>query len=248
MYIIKTNENKMLLILGQPGIGKSTLITWIVTKFNGYIENILVYKFADDLKNVDWQNPNVSERILEALNLSYNDLDGKTLILDGFDEVSIGVDRKEVLDNLYGELIYKKNIEKFSLEGGIYDRCIDNKKFAGNHRIGEVKEYIHQISREIAIWMFENNPHEACIPQEEYEKICDYVMKDYTYEKEDFKIGNFFKSVKHCEGTETEELYFVHRSIYEYFVVETIYSSIENAMVELTKKVKRSLLEKLLYI
>ena len=26
-YIIKPNENKMLLILGQPGIGKSTLIT-----------------------------------------------------------------------------------------------------------------------------------------------------------------------------------------------------------------------------
>ena len=114
-YIIKPNENKMLLILGQPGIGKSTLITWIVTKFNEYIENILVYKFADDLKNVNWQNPNVSERILETLNLSYNDLGRKTLILDGFDEVSIGVDRKEVLDNLYGKLIYKKNIEKFSL-------------------------------------------------------------------------------------------------------------------------------------
>ena len=31
---------------------------------------------------------------------------------------------------------------------------------------------------------------------------------------------NFFKLVKHCEGVETEELYFVHRSIYEYFVAE----------------------------
>lgn len=37
---------------------------------------------------------------------------------------------------------------------------------------------------------------------------------------------------------ETEELYFVHRSIYEYFVVETIYSSIEKAMIELSGKSK----------
>ena len=39
---------------------------------------------------------------------------------------------------------------------------------------------------------------------------------------------NFFKLVKHCEGVETEELYFVHRSIYEYFVAETIFVSVCN--------------------
>lgn len=329
-YIIERNENKMLLILGLPGIGKSTLITWITNKFKQYLGNILVYKFAEDLKDIDWQKTNISTEILDTLNLSYNDLEEKILILDGFDEVSIGTDsdRREVLDNLYGELIYKSNIKNFlviitcrenyiqklerikckyiilqlwneiqitsfcnifqektkncvsdgikekllekkeifgiplilymvlaldisiekdgstvdvydkifSLEGGIYDRCIDNKKFADKHRIGEVKEYIHQISREIAIWMFENKPEEVCIPQEEYEKICNHIMKDFIYEKEDFKIGNFFKSIKHCEGTEKEELYFVHRSIYEYFVVDAIYSSIENAMIELSMK------------
>ena len=322
-YIIKPNENKMLLILGQPGIGKSTLITWIVTKFNEYIENILVYKFADDLKNVNWQNPNVSERILETLNLSYNDLGRKTLILDGFDEVSIGVDRKEVLDNLYGKLIYKKNIEKFSLiitcrenyiqkfervkckyiilqpwdkihitsfcnifqektknsvsdstkekfienkevfgiplilymvlaleisiekdssivdvydkifslEGGIYDRCINNKNFSDTHRIGGMKKQIHQVSREMAMWMFENVPDEAFIPQKEYENICINVIKEYQYEDEniiqDSQIGNYFKKVKHCEGVETEKILFVHRSLYEYFATEYLFMSLE---------------------
>lgn len=46
---------------------------------------------------------------------------------------------------------------------------------------------------------------------------------------------------RHCEGVETEELYFVHRTIYEYFVVETIYSSIENAMEELSDKSQEEL-------
>ena len=55
-YIIDKRENKMLLILGQPGIGKSTLITWITANFADSINYILVYKFASDLKGVDWQD------------------------------------------------------------------------------------------------------------------------------------------------------------------------------------------------
>lgn len=336
-YVCKHDDNKMLLVLGQPGIGKSTLITWITVKFYEYLENILVYKFAEDLKDIDWQKSNISMEILDTLNLSCNDLNGKILILDGFDEVSIGVNRREILDNLYGELIYKDNIKNFSLiitcrenyiqefervkckyivlqpwdenqirsfcnifqqktkgeisgntieklienkeilgislilymvlalnisvekegsivdiydkifslDGGIYDRCIDNKKFADAHRIGEIKEYVHQISRDIAIWMFENNSNEASIPQIEYEKICDNATIKYDEDgqaiKQDAKIGNYFKIIKHCEGVETEELYFVHRTIYEYFVAETIYSSIESSMIELSEKSQEEL-------
>ncbi len=117
----------------------------------------------------------------------------------------------------------------FSLEGGIYDRCIDNKSFADRHRVGKMKNQIHQISRDIAIWMFENNPDEAYIPAEEYKKICVNILQQNEDIKQDFIIGIFFK-LKHCEGREGEELYFVHRSIYEYFVAEYIFSLIYKAI------------------
>lgn len=341
--IMKNNENKMLLILGQPGIGKSTLITWLTVKYTERIKDILVYKFADDLKNIDWQKTNISNEILNALHLSQQDLNGKIIIFDGFDEVNIEANRRrDILDNLYGEWIYEKDFKNisliitcrenyiqgfervkcnyitlqawdekqiksfcdtfqtrtnnfisddmlnklyenkeimgiplilymvlaldisiegegsivdvydkiFSLEGGIYDRCIDNKNFADKHRIGIVKKQIHQISREIALWMFENNSEEASIPQEEYQKICSNIIQDQKKNEEieqDFLIGNFFKLVKHCEGIETEELYFIHRTIYEYFVVEIIYSSIESAMIKLIEESQIELAENIAF-
>ncbi len=337
-YIAEKRNSKMLLVLGQPGIGKSTLITWIAANFHDRMEDILVYKFASDLKNIDWESGRISARILEELGLERDDLKGKVLIFDGFDEVNIEkYRRRDILDNLYGDWVFHDTIENFSLivtcrenyvsrfailkctyitlqpwdemqiksfcnvfqdktkksisdstmekllenreilgiplilymtlalnisiekegsiadvydkifslEGGIYDRCIENKKFENDHRIGEIKEYIHQISRGIAMWMFENNPADADIPQNEYEKICDAIMEEKGEGKEsikqDAKLGNYFKSVKHCEGVETERLCFVHRTIYEYFVAETIYSAIENPMIELSEKSQEEL-------
>jgi uncharacterized protein YjbI with pentapeptide repeats len=92
--------------------------------------------------------------------------------------------------------------------------------------------------------MFENEADKASIPQEEYQIICRNIMHEQKNIKEieqDFLIGNFFKLVKHCEGIETEELYFVHRTIYEYFVVETIYSAIESSMMELSDESQEKL-------
>lgn len=337
-YIIENDYKKMLLILGQPGIGKSTLITWIVANYSDIIDDILVYQFASDLKNVRWQNIGenyeIVDEILKELRLSYEDLEGKTLILDGFDEISAGNNRVTILNQVYWGLIKESSLKNFSLivtcrenyiqnlyridcvyitlqawnneqirsfckiywrkigcnfsenvinsvienkeilgiplilymvlalnisiekkdsivdvydqifslEGGIYDRCINYNRYEKSHRINEIKKQIHQISREIAIWMFENDSEDACISQEEYQKICVSVMQQSKQKNEkegkkinqDFLIGNFFKLVKHCEGIETEKLYFVHRSIYEYFVAETIYNSIENALLSLT--------------
>lgn len=333
-YIDNKNKNQMLLILGQPGIGKSTLITWITKNLTHNIDRILVYKFVDDLNTIEWKNKNLSfdivDKILRTLNLTYDTLYGKVMILDGFDEVSMGEFGFSILNQLYRKLIkntswykvsiivtcrenYIKELHKvecdyitlqpwneiqiksfcgifqsrtniniseytiknvidnkdilgiplilymvlalniviekksslvdvydkiFSLEGGIYDRCIDNKNFEYFHRISEIKKQIHQISREIALWMFENNPAKANIPREVYENTCNDVIQVQSDDgiKQDFLIGNFFKLVRHCEGIGTEKLYFVHRSIFQYFVVENFFCAIKKDLFTFSGK------------
>lgn len=341
-YIGENRDNRMLLVLGQPGIGKSTLITWLAANFYNYSDKILVYKFAYDLKNIDWHSGDfLVAEIIKTLDISYDSLDGKLLILDGFDEISTRGSRVEILNYLFQKMIKENNVSKFSviitcrenyienlesirfkyitlktwdekqiksfckifqkkaknnvsentimklvennailgvplilymivalnisvekegsivdvydkiftIDGGIYDRCINNKNFAEPHRISNLKKQIHQISRDIAIRIFENNPVGSYISKEEYHIICSNVIQKFDRKEEDiqadFLIGNYFTSVKHCEGIDTEQLYFVHRSIYEYFVVEAMYSSIENAMIKLTDESQEELAEKI---
>lgn len=330
-YIADSNNKKMLLILGQPGIGKSTLITWITAHFLKKRDDIYVYQFASDLKNINWQGNEVLDELLKTLALKYDELENKVLILDGFDEMRTSVGRERILNQIYQGLmglslvkkfslvitcrenfvyelqkvecdyitlqtwdneqihsfcrVYEKeskqNISKstinkiienkeilgtplilymvlalnitiekngsiadvydqiFSIAGGsIYDRCIKNASFAKPHRISEdiIKKQIHQISQRIAFWIFENNSEEAYIPQIGYEKICDEVINETVEKnkdvKRDFLIGNYFKLIKHCEGIGSDDLQFVHRSIYEYFVSEYIFESICNVTSE----------------
>jgi len=114
-YIVDNNDKKMLLILGQPGIGKSTLITWITANFTEKKDKILVYLFAPDLRNVNWQCGNILIEILKTLKLRYEDLENKILILDGFDEIHASKDRKSILNQLYRELIEKRILKRFCL-------------------------------------------------------------------------------------------------------------------------------------
>lgn len=146
--------------------------------------------------------------------------------------LNIFIDKEGSIVDVYDQI--------FSLKGGgIYERCINSKHYEDRHRINEIKKYIHQISREIAIWMFENNPNRAFIPQEEYQRICKNVIQESKQEnnniEKDFLIGNYFK-LSYCEELEANKLYFVHRSIYEYFVASTIYDSIEKSLLALTSK------------
>ena len=335
-------KNRMLLILGQPGMGKSTMITWFVHRYQEKQDvnkkEVLVYRFTD--LDVEWsfqineekkRGSSVDNAILESLNMKREELEGKLLILDGFDEVAVNNNRTKILNCLYNAWVGDSRIKDFALlvtcrenyiedlsrisfpyiilqpwnedqidsfcrnyedltksqisevainkikemknifgipiilymvlalkitvrdESSIveiydeifsliYDRCLKSDASARSdteHRIAEIKEQIHQFSREISMWMFENNPEQASIPKKEYEKIRDEIFKkdDSVGEgqKKDVLIGNYFRMVHYYNGIDTEELTFVHRSIYEYFVAETICSEIRESLTEMTE-------------
>ncbi len=114
-YIVDNDDRKMLLILGQPGIGKSTLITWIMANLVEKEENIYVYQFASDLKNINWQDGNILSGILKTLGLGYEELENKSLILDGFDEIYASSDRERILNKLNQELAEMNILKRFSL-------------------------------------------------------------------------------------------------------------------------------------
>ena len=326
-YTIDNDGKNMLLILGQPGIGKSTLITWIMANFEEKKDDFLVYQFASNLKYVNWQDNNILSLILRMLNLRYDELENKVLILDGFDEIHANSDREEILNKLNQDLAEINSLKKFSLiitcrenyvselekvecnyvtlqswdekqikrfcdiygkvskntttqtnidkllenkeifgmplilymvlalkipiekskslvdvydqifsidRSSIYDRCIKNSRYDREHRISEdkIKQAIHHISQRISFWIFENNSDEACIPQKEYDDICNTVIIQISNGNEDIKrdflIGNYFKLINHCDGVGTQKLQFIHRSLYEYFVVVYFFESLHN--------------------
>lgn len=345
-------KSRMLLILGQPGMGKSTLITWFVNyylqKREGEKREILVYRFTD--LDINWnfniyedkkRNVGIDGVILEYLNMKKEDLNGKILILDGFDEIAVGSNRMEILNILYNAWARETHIEDFSLlitcrenyienlsrllfpyivlqpwdeeqienfcrnyesfaksripvtainkmknmkdvfgipiilymalaleitvknessvvevydqifsleEGGLYDRCLKRGILVSwdkEHRIADIKQQIHQFSREISMWMFENKPQQAEIPKDEYEKIRDNIFKVNDsagkIQGKDVLIGNYFRVVRCYDGIDTEKLTFVHRSIYEYFVAETICSEIREPVAEMTSEAQEKL-------
>ena len=324
-YIVDNDDKKMLLVLGQAGIGKSTLITWIMANLVRKKDQVLVYQFASDLKNVNWRSDNLLNDLFKTISLGYNEAESKILILDGFDEISTNEEKEKILDRLYQEIVETNLLKKFTLiimcrenyiyesyklecdyitlqiwdekqiksfcdiygkisgtnissdtakmllesksvfgiplvlymvlalnvaigengsivdiydqifslnKNSMYDRCIRNSRFGSKHRIGQnnVKQQIHQISREIAFWIFENNPDEAFISQIKCDEICETVINELSEGsdeiKRDYLIGNYFKLIKYCEGIGTNEIQFVHRSIYEYFVAVCFYESI----------------------
>lgn len=146
--------------------------------------------------------------------------------------LQIKVDKESSVVDVYDRI--------FSKEGGIYDRV--NLK-SQPHRIRAIVEKVHQMSREFAVWIFQNNSTQESIPATQYREIVKSKVEEDI--SEDILIGNYF-NVKHCEGKNTQEIFFVHRSIYEYFVVEAICNEIEELLNTLNEKDKKVFAEKLI--
>lgn len=111
------SKKRMLVVLGHPGSGKSSLITYLLN--NCFISNdrkIRVYRFSN-FETIDWNRTtqNLPQAILRELCLDKSDLNNSVLILDGLDEVDMIDDQIEFLDYLYGQWAKSKTINNFSM-------------------------------------------------------------------------------------------------------------------------------------
>lgn len=104
---VNYEKTSTMLIAGVPGIGKSTITSWIANKYKDN-ERIIVLRFRD------WKKVILETKLLEAickkLDCEEEDLESKVLVLDGFDEMKALNIRNRLLNEFVSDI---KDFENF---------------------------------------------------------------------------------------------------------------------------------------
>lgn len=111
------DDPDMLVVLGQPGSGKSTLITYLLNKYKlSKRIAVRVHRFTG-FENINWNgNPqNLPQLMLNAMGLDINHLTNLLLILDGLDEINMLEGHDAFLDHLYEQWILRDTTCRFCL-------------------------------------------------------------------------------------------------------------------------------------
>ena len=95
-----------MLITGVPGMGKTSIVSWIAHKYE-INDNLVILRFRD------WDSEDLDNGLLKAicniLKCNRKDLNGKLLVLDGFDEIKSLDRRKQILNKFLNDI---KDLEK----------------------------------------------------------------------------------------------------------------------------------------
>lgn len=104
---IKHDRTSTMLITGVPGIGKSTITSWIANKYKDD-ERVIILRFRD------WKRKELEEGLLNAichkLSCENESLENRILILDGFDEMKTLNIREKLLNDFINDI---KDFENF---------------------------------------------------------------------------------------------------------------------------------------
>lgn len=105
---MKYDRSANMLISGVPGIGKTSIVSWIA---NEYKENddIIILRFRD------WERDELDDGLFKAicntLECRKRDLENKTIILDGYDEIKVLNDGEILIKDFLNGILDFKNIK-----------------------------------------------------------------------------------------------------------------------------------------
>lgn len=105
---IRYDKTSSLLITGSPGIGKTSIISWIAYKYK-FNESVIILRFRD------WRNKDLAKGLFNAICNSLNcesvDLENKVLIIDGFDEIKSVNERKSLIHDFFNDILDFENLK-----------------------------------------------------------------------------------------------------------------------------------------
>ena len=110
-------DERMLVILGQPGSGKSTLITYFLNKCMVSKDRKIRVYHLKNFEHVDWEGSceNLPDVLLMQAGLVFEDLNNSILFLDGLDEVNLRGQYCAFLNALYDKWANSSQLTRFTL-------------------------------------------------------------------------------------------------------------------------------------
>lgn len=198
-FVVTCRENYIQAPSNWTNLNYITLLPWNENQIEQFIN---AYSKAASCK-VDNNTINIASENSDVL--------GIPLILYIALAMNIRLNDIQSIVDIYDEI--------FKINGGIYDRL----RYDNQHKeisVQKIKTQVHQMSRDLAMWMYKNNPDSAEAPKEAYMSLPSFDS--------DLIYGSYFKAVPHHEGDDAESICFVHRTIYEFFVAEQFCTEIIN--------------------
>lgn len=105
---IEYDKSSTMLITGVPGIGKSSIISWIANEYHEN-DNVIILRFRD------WEKEELENGLLKAicntLKCKKRDLENNILIIDGYDEIKLVNSSNTLLEIFNNDILDFQNLK-----------------------------------------------------------------------------------------------------------------------------------------